>query len=216
MKKNIAIAFVLCVLLTLFAGCGNNSSESPENETQNNEQESETLSYERGILTETGYESQYLDIKFTVPEGFVMATEEDILGMMQVGVEIMDLDKDTIDYSSLTTVYEMMVSSASGSPNVALLTEKLMSNVTVEQYLDIVKSQLADVPMNYEFGDVTSVEIAGESYQQIVASAEIKGTAFLQKYIVRKFDDRMVCFVVTNTSETEKELDTLMKAFTKY
>ena len=200
MKKGIAITLVLCLLLILSAGCGNNSSNT------------QTLSYEKGILTETSFESEYLDLRFSVPEGFEMATEEYILDMMNIGAEVMDIDEKTLEYASLTTVYEMMVFAESGTPNVIVMVEK--SPLSVDRYFDALESQLSQ--MGYEFDEVTTTEVAGQSYQQISSSTESFGAFLIQSYLLRKIDDRIVGFITTSTPDTEDELNVLMKAFKKY
>jgi hypothetical protein len=174
---------------------------------------SKSSDYERGILTETSFESKYLDIKFTLPEGFVMATEEDMLQMMGIGADITKVNKKIIE---LTTVYEMMASAAVGYPNVSVMVEKpLLSNITIEQYFDVLKKNLLKVKnMDFVIDDqITSVEIAGYNYKQV--SASLSGSSVLQNYIFRKQGGRMIGFIITYTSDTEQELDILMSGFSK-
>ena len=209
MKKVLIIALTLCVLLVLFAGCGSSGDDA----------ESVNIPYEKGILTENGFESKYLGIRFTAPEGFVMATEDYIFSLLDIGADMMmGESSEFVDYAKLATVYEMMVSAPDGWPNVIVMVEKLeQEDITVEQYFDILKGQFSSMPsVNYGFSDITSVEIAGQTYQQMVATGEANDMAATQKYILRKIDDRIVGFITTNGPDTESELDILMGAFTKY
>lgn len=179
---------------------------------------SQNTDYTKGVMTETGFESEYLNLKFTLPEGFVMATEEEINSMMDIGADAMGLDGTSVDYTKLSTVYEMMAVGSTGVPNVSLAVEKLaLSNMTVDQYLDALKSQLSNLSnVNYEFRDITSVEIAGQEYKKLDMKVELNGGTMLQSYILRKDNDRMVAFVTTNLEGNEEELNALMAAFSEY
>jgi hypothetical protein len=174
---------------------------------------SKASDYERGLLTETSFESKYLDIRFNLPEGFVMATEEDMLQMMGIGTDIAGVNKKIV---KLTTVYEMMASAAIGYPNVIVMVEKLLlSNITTEQYFDALKTGLLKVnTMNYEVDDqITSVEIAGYNYKQL--SASLPSSNIFQNYIFRKQGSRMIGFINTYSLDTKQELETLMNGFSK-
>ena len=230
------IALILIFSVSLLTACqtGQEERETPtptgiqntdsvdESETPiptDNQNTASGNAYEKGSLTETDFASKYLDLRFTLPDGLVMATEEDMQEMMGLGAEIMDLDSDLVEYAQLTTVYEMMASSVDGSTNVLVFSEKLsMRNLTVEQYCTALKSQLQGVSsMEYEIDDeIISVEIAGYSYEQVTASTHAYGMDMVQKYLVRKLDDRMVGFIITNSSDTEDTLNTLMAGFSKY
>jgi hypothetical protein len=169
--------------------------------------------YKRGKLTETGFESKYIDIKFTLPEGYIMATEEDMLERMGIGADIIGVEKKVVE---LTTVYEMMASMFTGYPSVIITVEKLLySNITTEQYLEVLRTTLLNVDiMNYEIDNqFTSVNLAGYNYSQL--SSSIPRLNVFQNYLVRKQGNRMIGFVITYTSDTEQELETLMNGFSK-
>ena len=176
--------------------------------------------YQKGILTETDFASEYLDLRFTLSgDGFVMATEEDMHEMMGLGAEIMDMDSKLLEYAKLTTVYEMMVSTIDGTTNVMVFSEKLsMRNLTVEQYCAALIAQLEVVPnMDYEVEDeIVSVEVAGQSYEQVTTSTAAYGVTMVQKYLVRKLDDRIVGFIITDATDTQDAQNTLMEGFSKY
>ena len=199
--KQLTTVLTVCVLLVFLAGCKG---------AQDNQ-----IEYEKGILSSTGFESEYLNLRFEVPDGFIMATEEEIFGMMSFGADAVGVDRKSIDYARITTVYEMMVSAPEGTPNIIVMVEKLpQDNITLEQYFDAVLTQLSG--LNYQFGEITSIELLGQSYQQLISTHEMNGRALSQKYMLRLIDDRVVGFIATSTPDTEDELDTLIQAFTNY
>ena len=180
--------------------------------------------YEKGVLTETSFESEYLDLRFTAPDGYIMATQEDMDELIDFGGETtyVDGNKLNLDYAKAATVYEMMVSAPVGYPNVFVLVEKLLlSNMSVDQYLDSLKDQLLNVDsLDYMISDErVSVKVAGENYTQlstVIHYPNMPGLEVIQNYLVRKIDNRVLCFIVTYTANTKDKTDTLLTFFTKY
>lgn len=206
MKRVLSITLSLCMLL-MVAGCGG-SSDSGNTD----------IPYEKGVLTEDGFESKYIGLRFTTPDGFIMATQEEINSAMEAGGQLMDMDTDSIDYAKLTTAYEMMAAAPLGSPNVIVMVEKLsLSGMTTQQYFDALKTQLDATAIDYTFGEgADSVEVAGQSYERIIATASVSGQTLSQSYMMRKNGDRMIGIIATYQPETEADLEALMSGFAKY
>ena len=232
MKKIIAIALSVCIVGVMMSGCrlfpsrevdyGDLSSGVAEYRTKaeseiENELKDEQQ-YEKGIMTETGFESEFVGVKFAIPEGFVMATEEEISKFMDIGADALGVDGKIVDYAKLSTVYEMVASAPPGKPNVSVIVEKLsLSNMTEEQYMTAAKTQmLALTNADYELVDESEEEIAGQTYKKLIFNVDLAGMKLMQNYLARKVNDRMVVFTVTYTAETKDEIETLMKSFTKY
>ena len=83
-------------------------------------------SYEKGKITETGFESKWLNLRFTTPNGAFLLSQEELDQVMAQGAELLygDEAQQQLDYAALTTVTEMMVQNADGS-NVIVQVEKL-------------------------------------------------------------------------------------------
>ena len=230
MKRILPLSLALVLALSLLTACNKDepakttgadtgtvtTAPSPTPAPQNTASPTE---YKKGTLTETGFESEYLNLRFSLPETSVMATEADINTMMGLGAEFSGLNQQMIEYANLTTVYEMMATDVVTGSNVIVLVEKLsMSNLTVDQYFSALKTQLQGLgTIAYEVSDdIVTVEVAGQSYQQLTASTSSYGMTMEQTYIIRKVDDRMVGFIFTNTTDTSDAIDTLMAGFTTY
>ncbi|MCL2672068.1 MAG: hypothetical protein FWF10_08530 [Clostridiales bacterium] len=203
MKKIISIALILCVLFGLCAGC---LSAKP---------------YAKGKLTSTGFESEFIGVRYTLPEGFTLATETEMRDMMGTGAAYFDLDKDLVDYAEMMTVYEMIALLPGGYPNVIVMVEKLplvSRNISVEQYMDILKEQLQDVGvMSYTFSEgYADVEMAGKTYKQFTATTSVYGFALVQGYICEKIGDRIIAFITTCEQGSEDVLAALMAGFSEY
>jgi len=192
---------------------GNTPAATPEPENQVDE------TYTKGTLTDTSFESRFLNLRFDLPDGFIMATEEDMAELMNIGAETFGIESEAVDYALISTVYEMMATAPLGAPNVILIAEKLVfRNMTEEQYLNALKAQLSEVPgVDYTFpGDTESVVIAGETYSKLVTELSAHGQTMYQDYIFRRLGDRMIGFIVTFTAETREDMKALMSNFRTY
>jgi hypothetical protein len=173
--------------------------------------------YTKGNLTADSLTSEYLNLKFTKPEGFIMATHEEIDQMVQFSSEIIFKDdmKTMIDYAKAVTVYEMFVQSPYGLPNASLFLEKVMSNMTVELYIAAVKSQLVALEtIQYSVHEETVIaSVAGQNYTVLSAQASYAGSDLFQDYYLRKQGDRIIGIIVTYTEDTEASKDELLDAF---
>ncbi len=189
------------------------ASEETESET---EEETEAA-YEQGTVTDTGYQSAWLNIQFTASADDVMATQEEIDSLLESGSEVIE-ENTGVDTSAsaTTTVTEMMVSRVDGVPSIQLMVEQLpMANMTEDQYLTSVQAQLEAVDMGYAFDDSFGTrQIAGQDYKVLSAEATYNGVDMIQEYAVRKQGDRMVAFVMTCTPDTQEDAENLYGQFT--
>jgi len=154
----------------------------------------DTDKYVKGILTDTGFESAYLNLRFTLPDGYVMGPND--------------------------SSYEMLASTPSGSPNVSVIAEKLTSSaVTEEQYIETVKSQSKNLngEISYTFdNETTAVELAGENYIKLSAEAYYGDAELMKDILMRKIDNRMVLITFSYTADTSDEMEALMACFTEF
>jgi hypothetical protein len=202
MKKALAVALSMLFSLFLTPACTADEAD-----------------YVKGTLTETRFESEYLNLRFTLPEDYILATEEDMISMMNLGADFIDMDEKILDYAMVTTVYEMMASSPIGLPNVIVMAEKLtLSNMTEEQYIEALKNQLSRLKnLTYTVhGELASIKIAGQQYKKLSVKTTINGVAVMQDYSIRKSGNRIIAVITTYTEETIADLDKLMSGFTSY
>lgn len=193
MKKLLLLVLTICMLGTL-AGCKSEDKEK-------------TLS--RGTIEGDVYTSEFAGITFTKPESWVYSTDEEIAQVMNVGLEVMDRTEFEQKAAELTTVYDMMVKDVLWGNNVSVGFENLQlsqaSNITVEQYIDTVKTlmvQQASV-MNYEFGDTAEVKLGEQTYTRLPATGSYSGISFEQYMYLRKEGVYMVVITVSVFDGTE-------------
>ncbi len=125
-KRKISAIFGLCVILICFTGCKINFTSAVNEVTSQKETVASNsavneVTYQKGTVTSNSFESEYLDLRFTLPQGFIMATEQEINDLMDIGADAMGIDGKTVDFAKLITVYEVtLVSGNLLFPGVAL------------------------------------------------------------------------------------------------
>lgn len=179
----------------------------------------ESLAYAKGTLTENGWESQWLGLRFTAPEGMVMSTEEELAETMGIGQEILaqDFTEQQLAYAELATVYEMMCSDAMGS-NVILMAEKLPMTLTADQYIEILANQMTSVTaVQYEVkSDDEVVTIGGIEFNKLACAADYEGVSLCQDYYITIKDNRAVALAVTYTDATADVSESILNGFAAY
>lgn len=198
MKKRL-IALMLVLAAVLMTACGG-------------------ASYTPGVFTETGYDSEFLGFRFTTPDGFALATEEELTELMGVTIKSMENASDLQKkYAELTNIYELMATNADGTVYGQIILEK--TAVSLDTYLEVIISQLeeSEQGVNITVQEGTEeVEIAGAAYTKMSAEMESYGMVFSQDYYFRKVGGRMMCMAITWMEGCEADRDALMNAFAAY
>ncbi len=173
--------------------------------------------YIKGTLSDTSMESEYLGIRFDVPEGYIMSTPEEIDSYIDFGGELVfkDESKQILDYAKANTVYEMMAHAPSGNPNVLLCCERVPDNMTVENYIEAVSSQLISIAelSYYMDGELYTTIIGGQEYTVLPMTCQNEGVELYQEYMVRRHEKRMVSIIISYDGYTFDEAQELIDAF---
>ena len=178
---------------------------------------SDEVPYTQGISTETDYQSEWLNLKFTPPETVVMNTQEELDSVMQQGQTTleessgMELGEDAL----AGTVYEMMASSINGFPNVSLVVETAsLENMTVDQYFLAAQQMMDATGLGYTYEEITDAQIAGQDFRVMAAHVMVNDYEVIQKYCTRKQGGKFVSIILSYTTDTTEEADEMLAAFT--
>ncbi len=196
------------------------AEETEVEEEATEEETEETAGFVKGSVTETGWESEWIGIRYTCPEGMTMATDEELNEVMGLGQEMLseDFTEAQLKYAELATVYEMMCSDETGATNIMVSVEKLPMELTADQYIEAVEQQLSAVSaITYETvnnGEV--VAIGGVDFTKLECTADYEGVVMHQDYYVTMIEDRAVAAVVTYIDETAAAADAIMNGFAAY
>lgn len=181
--------------------------------------------YVKGIITEEGFESEWMDLRFTKPATVVMATQEEMDAVMMQGLQTMygENAEGMLDYAVMTTVTEMQATWLAGSPVVQVVVEKMpTAGWTAEAYL---VTMMTNVIATYETSglaytieeDIYTLDFAGQEYTGLTVSVDAgTGTPIYQDYLVREKDGRMIMIAFTYIEAMEYYLQEAIASFSAY
>lgn len=185
------------------------SSESSESSLDN-----EALpSYEKGSWTGSVYTNKTLGLTFTLPEGWMIADEDNIEktvgGNEAVGGNEQKDDKKADKKNE--SPYDFMIVNAETNDNLLLLAEDVStamggSGMTETDYLTTIKTNLiSGQQTTYTPGEITTAEIAGQTYSKMEVAVLYNGYISLtQTYYCRKVGDHMLSFIASTKTDASQ------------
>lgn len=198
MKKRL-LAMMLVLAAVMMTACGSKT-------------------YEKGHYTADGYESEFIGFRYTTPDGFELATEEQMNELMGLTYDMLgdDVTEAQKKYAELTTVYELMVSDVTGACNLNMVIDK--NTAPIKEYVAAFREQASNLgSMDVAMSDVEEdVKIAGTTYRKLTADVSMWGFTMKQEYYIAKVGDRMISMSVTYLEGDEDSRDTLMSGFAAY
>ncbi len=177
-------------------------------------------SYVKGTTTDDGWESEYWNLRFTAPEGIYMLSEEGLDALMGISEDIIqeNYSERQQQYLELTTLYEMVATSAEGDANVAVSVEKLMvRGMTTEDYKKaaILHLKMLQNPVYEILEDNGTAELAGETFTMVNTVAKSEED-YLQDYYFRVEDNRALIIIITYREATADQAPMLLGGFDVY
>lgn len=187
MKRKIALVLSLALMLCSLAACSGKKDE-------------EKVEFTRGTMSGNTYTSTFAGFKFSAPDDWTLATEEELNSMMDIALDNTDANALAKKYLELSTVYDMIAMASDGS-NVMIMYENLAlspggTSYTEADYAEAVKGQLDS---SYACGDVYTTELAGKTFTVMPASI-YDGQAY-QEYFLLRVGNYMACIVFTSMTD---------------
>ncbi len=193
-------------------------TEEEETETEELTEEENVSDFAKGILTDEGWESEWLGMRFVPEDTMNMSTEEELNDLMGISMDMLseDFNELQIQYAELNTVYEMMCTADDNASNVNMTLEKLPMKIDVDTYVELFLAQVSEVSvmaMNVvnEGEDVT---VAGRDFKKLQCEVSYEGVTLYQDYYMAIIEDRVQIIVVSYLDEAEAE--SLMSCFQVY
>ncbi len=173
--------------------------------------------YTPGKFTDNGYESEFLGFRYTTPEGYMLSDEDTLKDLMGTTLDVIGDDMSEIQkkYAEIAVIYEMMVSSDTGTANANITLEK--TNAKLSTYVDTFKTQASELSgMDVTLEDSEEeVTLAGATYTKLKGSVDMSGITVNQEYYLRKVGDRMMALTVT-WYDDDAERDKILDGFAAY
>ena len=173
--------------------------------------------FEQGVRTDSSYTNETIGIRIDLTDDYVMASEEEILQMMQLGADVLldpEQSKSLIDVSNITMLYEMMATNPSTGATILVGAEKpLLSGMNQEQYVGADVKQIKEY-LKVDEVKQDSAEMCGKDWDIIGYSMDYSGVTLNYILLITKAGDR---FAMLNfTALNEESLDELISLVSCY
>jgi len=207
MKK--FFVFILVVAVLTQAGC-----KSKEERAEN------AKALTRGVWANSVFTNDFAGFKFTLPDGWVVASDEEIATLIGVSSEMMtargaEVSSEMLEY---TTIYDMLVSNPETNANIILMYENLAMHtggvlINEQMYFEAMLKQMESVDMGYTFSDIGDATVAGAAYKSLAGNLSDYGVT--QMYYARKIGNFMVVIMATAPISDTGAIDRMMNNFSK-
>lgn len=196
MKKFLAILLAL-VMLVSFAACSAEEAVKDLAEISNKK-------ITRGTIDGNVYSSEYAQFTFTKPDDWNYSTDEELAALINSSSDMISASSFEKTLADAGSVYDMMAKDDVTGSNIMVMFENLTvtnagRSVTAEEYLDILKENLAGqtTDMTYNFMAQEDVTIGGNEYLKATFTVTIATSILSQVYYMRAIDNVMCVIIST-------------------
>ena len=204
MKKLLALLLALLMLLTMVACAADESDDVDGVKVDEQETKLEKkVELSRGKIQSGVYVSEFLEIQFTKPDSWVYSSDEEIAQMVSLSVEAIAGDRFKEALEKTETLYDMMVVDSVTRSNIIVsyenLTKTLSTNITMDQYVEALKSQLKNVTgMTVTFPEnLETAKLGDTEFTKVLCTTTMQGSSMTQIYYLKKIDKYMCAVIVT-------------------
>ena len=202
MKKLLSLLLAAALALTLTACAGGSDGES-----EGGESHIADPGEVRGVAEGSTYKNDFLELKFTKPDSWTFATEDEIAGIAGNTQDI--LSEGGVESEVDASRFDMIATDAVTGNNVNLSLEIIDQEATdedLEAVLDATEERLLEmgssIGMNYTFGEHSKVTLGGLEYHKLSATAEYREVTFEQGCYVAVKDGVLINITATSYDGT--------------
>lgn len=213
--------FIVILMMFMLVGCNKETPKDIETSHKNNTSttistpsSNQETSFSIGKWKNSVYTNDFLDIKYTLPEGWVKYTDDQIASLMNISADLTFGDNDFVkEVANLTSVYYFMTQDPVTSNNVSLYSEKPIFNLTLDEYIEALKTQLLAVDVfDYKINKVTNGKLGNKDVKILDVSSSMSGYTLSQRYYIYKLDEYFVGVIATSITG-EKGINEIINCF---
>lgn len=221
MKKIFAL-LLAGMMVAAMAACGNTNSgtdsttDNPPAEATKTDGPSDTADFVRGVWTDGVYANDFLNLKFTNPDGWTAAADQEIAEIMGLATEYSEGGTAFSEaYAKAQNVYDMMTSSTADKTSVIIMAENLALSVggtsyDEKAYADTVSQQLvAQTDIHYEAKGTEEINIGSTPY--LMMSMSVNDGVMNQYYLMRRVGKYMATVIISCPASVD--VSTLLPQF---
>lgn len=171
--------------------------------------------YYKGTITKTGWESKFIGLQYTNPEGMIMLTEEklDEMNKLEGGTLSITFNQNELGEARLTTVFEMMSMSDDKSVIAGICVERLIDETDIFQFIKSFELQINRHPLyNYTLiSDDKTVRIGNDDYIMVSYMIDFNNVFRYVDSYFRIVGDRVI--MISLNFNDERARDNILDAF---
>ncbi len=242
MMKRITAVLLAAALLCGLAGCGKSAARpadstprapassapaAPEPEPEepeepaampNEETPLQSLDYFGAWSDDRVYSNEALGLSYTLPEGWLYASEEELLGMLDTVLDseiLSDRSKLIAELSKNRLIYAMVTRDAATGNNVQIMFESMDgvvggSDVDEEAYAEAVLAQQEQMfqesaDTSLSIGETYSAQLGGQDFLVLPVEITTSGVAMKEWMYLRRVGDRMAVIMFAAMGDEDVE-----------
>jgi hypothetical protein len=179
----------------------------------------EVAKLDRGVLTSSSWESSQWNLRFELPDGYLMATREELDALSKSSEERIkqyNIDASYMKDSAIT----MMALSSVVLPSVMVGVEELAYEMSLAEYIEKTKNIIKTaVDLAYEwqeftiYDNLTTIRIAGEEYTVLKMEIQAHGVTLIMDYAIRKSGSQLLTITTMYIDGMQANVAELLSGF---
>ena len=190
-KRTIALLLLTALLGVLLTSC----SEDKRNY------------YSPGYWRDSIFYDAFVDLRFTLPQGWEATSQEDLDAMSAEADKALDIQRGgTGENPDSVYHYELSAKDTETGNGILILVQSYSGNAN--DYIDGLKSGAELEGATYSVGSTSTVQLPGHAYLMVPLTMEGQDTPYQRQYL-RKQGDYLINIMLFSTTEDEAAFSAL-------
>lgn len=198
-KRTVALLLLSAVLAGLLSGCGNLGKEKKL--------------FSPGYWTENHFDSPFMNLRFTLPEGWVAAQADELAEMSAAADKALDIQRGGSGETPASVYhYELSAKDPATGTGVLILVHDYGMSTT--DYAAGLQNGAKSEGAAYTAGDTLNLDLAGRRFLVLPLTMEGQQAPYQRQY-VRKEGDNLINVMMFTPDDGKDAFDELEVLFTK-
>ena len=191
-KRTIALLLLTALLGVLLTSC----SEDKRNH------------YSPGYWRDSIFYDAFVDLRFTLPQGWEATSQEDLDAMSAEADKALDIQRGgTGEDPTSVYHYELSAKDTETGNGILILVQSYSGNAN--DYIDGLKSGAELEGATYSVGSTSTVQLPGHAYLMVPLTMEGQDTPYQRQYL-RKQGDYLINIMLFSTTEDDAAFSSLL------
>lgn len=191
-KRTIALLLLTALLGVLLTSC----SEDKRNY------------YSPGYWRDSIFYDAFVDLRFTLPQGWEATSQEDLDAMSAEADKALDIQRGgTGEDPASVYHYELSAKDTETGNGILILVQSYSGNAN--DYIDGLKSGAELEGATYSVGSTSTVQLPGHAYLMVPLTMEGQDTPYQRQYL-RKQGDYLINIMLFSTTEDDAAFSSLL------